>query len=44
MQGSFGDATERFSGNKKRDTEKARFNREDKQRRQKRRNRHENAD
>lgn len=44
MQGSFGDATERFSGAKKRDTEKAKFNKADKLRRQKRRNRHENAD
>lgn len=40
MQGSFGDATERFSGGKKRDSEKAKFNRQDRERRKRRQDRH----
>jgi len=44
MQGSFGDATERFSGAKKRDTEKSKHNKQDKNWRAKRRNRHQDAE
>lgn len=43
MQGSFGDAVERFSGAKKRDNEKAKSNRQDKAFRKKRRERHQEA-
>jgi hypothetical protein len=42
MQGSFGDATERFRGGKKRDTEKAKTHEQDKNWRKKRRDRHVN--
>jgi hypothetical protein len=42
MQGSFGDATERFRGGKKRDNEKARTHEKDKEWRKKRRERHSN--
>ena len=44
MQGSFGDATERFSGSRKRDPEKAKHNKNDRQWRDKRRNRHQAAE
>lgn len=44
MQGSFGDATERFSGSRKRDTEKAKFNKLDKQKRKRRQDRHNQPD
>lgn len=40
MQGSFGDATERFRGGKKRDTEKAKSHEKDKEFRTRRRKRH----
>ena len=44
MQGSFGDAQERFSGAKKRDSEKTQHNKKDRQWRDKRRNRHQDAE
>lgn len=44
MQGSYGDAVERFRGGKQKDPEKARANRQDRNRRDKRRNRHKDAD
>ena len=44
MQGSFGDATERFRGGKKRDTEKAKHHEKDKAWRKKRRDRHQDAE
>jgi hypothetical protein len=44
MQGSFGEAQERFSGAKKRDNEKAQHNKKDRQWRDKRRNRHQDAE
>ena len=44
MQGSFGDAVERFSGAKKHDSEKAQHNKKDRQWRDKRRNRHQDAE
>lgn len=40
MQGSYGDATERFSGNKERNNEKRKANQKDKDRRKRRQNRH----
>lgn len=40
MQGSFGDATERFRGGKKKDNEKSKHNRQDQAFRNKRRKRH----
>lgn len=43
MQGSFGDTVERFRGNKKRDNEKAKNNRQDQAFRKKRRERHQDA-
>ena len=44
MQGSFGDAQERFRGGKQKDNEQAKFNKEDKAFRKKRRNRHQDAE
>ncbi len=43
MQGSFGDAIERFRGGKKRDNEKAKNHQKDKEWRKKRRDRHQDA-
>ena len=43
MQGSFGEATERFRGGKKRDTEKSKHNRQEQAFRKKRRERHNEA-
>jgi hypothetical protein len=44
MQGSFGDAQERFRGGKKKDNEQAKFNKKDNEFRNRRRNRHQDAD
>jgi len=44
MQGSFGDATERFRGGKKKDTQQAKYHEKDKAWRKKRRDRHQDAD
>ena len=44
MQGSFGDATERFRGGKKKDAYAAKENRKERQFRDKRRNRHPDAE
>jgi len=44
MQGSFGDATERFSGGKRKDAYKSKENKNDRAFRDKRRKRHEYAD
>jgi hypothetical protein len=41
MQGSFGEATERFRGGKKKDTDKSKNHEKDKAWREKRRKRHE---
>lgn len=43
MQGSFGDAQERFRGGKKKDTQKQKEHREDRNWRNRRRNRHQDA-
>ena len=44
MQGSFGDATERFRGGKKKDNAQAKFHKKDNEFRNRRRNRHQDAD
>jgi len=44
MQGSFGDAVERFRGGKKKDTEQAKYHKKDNDFRKKRRNRHQDAE
>jgi hypothetical protein len=44
MQGSFGDAVERFRGGKKKDNEQAKFHKKDNEFRNKRRNRHQDAE
>lgn len=44
MQGSFGDAAERFRGGKKKDSYSTQENRKDRQFRDRRRNRHQDAE
>jgi hypothetical protein len=44
MQGSFGDATERFRGGKKKDNEQSKFNKKDQDFRKRRRNRHQDTE
>lgn len=44
MQGSFGDATERFRGGKKKDNEQAKHHKKDNEFRNRRRNRHQDAE